>query len=80
MSCSSYRHASVGPWVTSVGGTTSESPEIAASISGGGFSYYFPRPDYQKYAVPTYFQNTEIMYQGKFKFVRSHVQSSPDLV
>ncbi|KAH9035676.1 subtilisin-like protein [Lactarius hengduanensis] len=32
------------PWVTSVGGTT---PEIAASLSGGGFSNYFPRPPYQ---------------------------------
>jgi hypothetical protein len=27
-----------GPWVTAVGGTTKSEPEIAASISGGGFS------------------------------------------
>ncbi|KAI9447256.1 subtilisin-like protein [Lactarius psammicola] len=39
------------PWVTTVGGTTDgltfEGPEVAASLSGGGFSNHFPRPDYQ---------------------------------
>ncbi|KAI9455773.1 hypothetical protein BJY52DRAFT_1121674, partial [Lactarius psammicola] len=37
------RHAFVGPWFTSVGGTESDSPEFAASFSGGGFSGYFLR-------------------------------------
>ncbi|KAH9174042.1 hypothetical protein EDB89DRAFT_623076, partial [Lactarius sanguifluus] len=32
-----------GPWVTSLSGTTNQNPEIAASISSGGFSTYFPR-------------------------------------
>ncbi|KAH7909734.1 peptidase S8/S53 domain-containing protein [Hygrophoropsis aurantiaca] len=41
------------PYVTSVGGTRSI-PEIAASFSGGGFSNYFERPDYQAKAVSTY--------------------------
>ncbi|KAF8266337.1 peptidase S8/S53 domain-containing protein [Lactarius quietus] len=40
-----------GPYVTTVGGTTSKDPEIAASLSGGGFSNYFPRPDYQDKAM-----------------------------
>ncbi|KAF8259694.1 peptidase S8/S53 domain-containing protein [Lactarius quietus] len=40
------------PYVTSVGGTTGgamkepENPEVVAGLSGGGFSNYFPRPDY----------------------------------
>src|SRR5579859_564604 len=41
------------PWVTSVGGTTitrssSSFEEIAWSGSGGGFSRFYPMPDYQK--------------------------------
>ncbi|KAI9450228.1 hypothetical protein BJY52DRAFT_1126047, partial [Lactarius psammicola] len=38
-------------WVTSVGGTTREDPEVTASISGRGFSNCFPRPLYQDNAV-----------------------------
>ncbi|KAJ7639280.1 tripeptidyl peptidase A [Roridomyces roridus] len=34
------------PYVTSVGGTTSI-PEVSAGFSGGGFSDYFSRPEYQ---------------------------------
>ncbi|KAH9001905.1 subtilisin-like protein [Lactarius hatsudake] len=54
------------PWVTSVGGTTSHDPEIAASLSGGGFSNYFPRPPYQAEAVPPFLQSIGNMYQGLF--------------
>ncbi|KAH9068090.1 subtilisin-like protein [Lactarius deliciosus] len=54
------------PWVTSVGGTTSHDPEIAASLSGGGFSNYFPRPLYQAEAVPPFLQTIGNMYQGLF--------------
>lgn len=42
------------PYVTAVGGTTSFSPEIGASLSGGGFSRLFARPDYQKQDVNQY--------------------------
>ncbi|KAH8990968.1 subtilisin-like protein [Lactarius akahatsu] len=42
------------PWVTSVGGTAGHDPEVAASLSGGGFSVYFPRPPYQNNAVLTF--------------------------
>ncbi|KAI9450888.1 hypothetical protein BJY52DRAFT_1191412 [Lactarius psammicola] len=38
-------------------------PEVPASISGGGFSDYFPRPDYQGNAVPLYFQSLGDEYQ-----------------
>ncbi|KAH9057225.1 subtilisin-like protein [Lactarius vividus] len=52
------------PWVTSVGGTTGYNPEVAASLSGGGFSVYFPRPPYQNNAVPTFLQNLGGQYNG----------------
>ena len=42
------------PYVTSVGGTVSVSPEIAWEGSSGGFSKYFPRPSYQEGAVREY--------------------------
>jgi len=43
------------PYVTAVGGTTSSSPEVAASFSGGGFSNYWARPTYQTQVVTNYF-------------------------
>lgn len=39
------------PWVTTVGGTTGNSPEKAWSGSGGGFSSRFGQPSYQTAAV-----------------------------
>ena len=63
-------YAFTGPWVTSVGGTTGAYPEVAAKISGGGFSLYFPRPPYQDLAVPTFLQNIGSQYYGLFKSVR----------
>ncbi|KAF8267312.1 subtilisin-like protein [Lactarius quietus] len=49
------------PYVTSVGGTqggtSDKDPEVAASISGGGFSTHFPRPPYQDNAVTTFLDN-----------------------
>ncbi|KAH9035160.1 peptidase S8/S53 domain-containing protein [Lactarius deliciosus] len=52
------------PWVTSVGGTTGYNPEVAASLSGGGFSVYFPRPPYQSNAVPTFLRTLGGQYNG----------------
>ncbi|KAH9027655.1 subtilisin-like protein [Lactarius hengduanensis] len=45
------------PYVTAVGGTTGLEPEFAASISGGGFSNIFKRPEYQEQAVSTFLQH-----------------------
>ena len=45
------------PYITSVGGTQSISPEIAWTASSGGFSNYFSQPDYQTSAVSTYLDN-----------------------
>ncbi|KAH9015098.1 subtilisin-like protein [Lactarius pseudohatsudake] len=54
------------PWVTSVGGTTGYNPEVAASLSGGGFSVYFPRPPYQNNAVPTFLRSLGGQYYGLY--------------
>ncbi|KAF8914260.1 subtilisin-like protein [Gymnopilus junonius] len=44
------------PFVTAVGGTTNINPEMAVSrfFSGGGFSNFFSRPQYQEKAVAKY--------------------------
>lgn len=42
------------PYITAVGGTQSIEPEIAWVAGSGGFSNYFPRPEYQAAAVSTY--------------------------
>ncbi|KAH8983975.1 peptidase S8/S53 domain-containing protein [Lactarius hatsudake] len=54
------------PYVTAVGGTTSFMPEVAASLSGGGFSEYFMRPLYQRQAVPTFFNGLGRQYSGLY--------------
>ncbi|KAF8260346.1 subtilisin-like protein [Lactarius quietus] len=59
-------------YVTSVGGTTDGtgetrlSPEVAAEISGGGFSNYFERPPYQKEAVLHFLKELGGQYAGMF--------------
>ncbi|KAH9165905.1 subtilisin-like protein [Lactarius sanguifluus] len=55
----------VGPWVTSVGGTK-DCPEVAASLSGGGFSNLFSRPAYQGRAVATYLEHLGGQYDGLY--------------
>ncbi|KAF8266387.1 Pro-kumamolisin, activation domain-containing protein [Lactarius quietus] len=57
------------PWVTTVGGTM-DIPEVAWPHSGGGFSQYFPRPDYQDRAVLTFLQNNGNKHAGLYKYVR----------
>ncbi|KAH9064054.1 subtilisin-like protein [Lactarius vividus] len=54
------------PWVTAVGGTMRYEPEIAASLSGGGFSEYFKRPVYQDEAVTTFLENLGNQYHGLY--------------
>ncbi|KAH9023587.1 peptidase S8/S53 domain-containing protein [Lactarius deliciosus] len=54
------------PYVTAVGGTTSFSPEVAASLSGGGFSEYFARPGYQQPVVSTFLDVLGQQYSGLY--------------
>ncbi|KAH9038759.1 subtilisin-like protein [Lactarius pseudohatsudake] len=54
------------PYLTSVGGTTRHNPEVAASISGGGFSNFFDRPPYQANAAPPFLQTLGDKYKGYY--------------
>ncbi|KAH9020555.1 subtilisin-like protein [Lactarius deliciosus] len=53
------------PYLTAVGGTT-DYPEIAAPLSGGGFSDHFPRPAYQDVAVSAFLERQGIQYSGLY--------------
>ncbi|KAI0766668.1 subtilisin-like protein [Trametes elegans] len=46
------------PYVTAVGATFRVDPEVAINWSGGGFSDYFSRPDYQSAQVDAYLNTT----------------------
>ncbi|KAH8979432.1 subtilisin-like protein [Lactarius akahatsu] len=52
------------PYITSVGGTTQSDPEVAAALSGGGFSNYFRRPAYQNVVVPAFLHSLGNQYDG----------------
>ncbi|KAF8262117.1 peptidase S8/S53 domain-containing protein [Lactarius quietus] len=54
------------PWVTTVGGTKNYRPEIASTVSGGGFSNIFLRPPYQDRDVNTFLQNLGTQYRGLY--------------
>ncbi|KAH8995552.1 subtilisin-like protein [Lactarius hatsudake] len=54
------------PYLTAVGGTTKYDPEVAAPISGGGFSDYFPRPVYQDVAVSAFLDRQGTQYAGLY--------------
>ncbi|KAH9061986.1 subtilisin-like protein [Lactarius vividus] len=54
------------PYLTAVGGTTNYDPEVAAPLSGGGFSDYFPRPVYQDVAVSAFLKRQSTMYAGLY--------------
>ncbi|KAF8268680.1 subtilisin-like protein [Lactarius quietus] len=50
------------PYVTSVGGTKSIGPEVAAEFSSGGFSNFFKRPPYQDKAMKDFFDELGSQY------------------
>ncbi|KAH9020536.1 subtilisin-like protein [Lactarius deliciosus] len=54
------------PYVTAVGGTTEYDPEVAAPLSGGGFSDHFPRPAYQDVAVSAFLERQGTQYAGLY--------------
>ncbi|KAI9443540.1 subtilisin-like protein [Lactarius indigo] len=54
------------PYITTVGGTTDYDPEVAAPISGGGFSDHFPRPVYQDVAVSAFLERQGTQYAGLY--------------
>jgi hypothetical protein len=54
-------------------------PEVALSLSGGGFSAYFSRAWYQEKTVPLFLKNLGDQYAGNFKYVRSRGLTQPIL-
>ncbi|KAH9165054.1 subtilisin-like protein [Lactarius sanguifluus] len=69
------------PWVTSVGGTeggtdSEKNPEVAADVSGGGFSEYFKRPDYQENDMAIFFETLGNQYYG---FYNATSRGFPDV-
>ncbi|KAJ7195123.1 family S53 protease [Mycena pura] len=54
------------PFVTSVGGSTGLPPQTAASLSGGGFSNFFPVPTYQLGATTAYIESIGNQYAGLY--------------
>ncbi|KAH9941656.1 subtilisin-like protein [Epithele typhae] len=54
------------PYVTAVGSTTGQGPEVAASFTSGGFSNLFARPAYQDGAVAGYLAAQGATYAGRF--------------
>ncbi|KAH9168478.1 tripeptidyl peptidase I, isoform CRA_e [Lactarius sanguifluus] len=52
------------PYLTIVGGTTEYDPEVAAPLSGGGFSDYFPHLVYQDVAVSAFLERHGTQYAG----------------
>ncbi|KAH8987048.1 subtilisin-like protein [Lactarius akahatsu] len=54
------------PWVTSVGGTVGHDPEVGLSMSGGGFSMHFTRPDYQEGMVAPFLGSIDSQYAGLY--------------
>ncbi|POS84740.1 hypothetical protein EPUL_005029 [Erysiphe pulchra] len=47
------------PFVTTIGATYRVAPEIAVSFSGGGFSDFFPRPEYQDKTITEYLESVD---------------------
>ncbi|KAH9005361.1 subtilisin-like protein [Lactarius deliciosus] len=54
------------PYITAIGGTTDYDPEVAAPLSGGGFSDHFPRPVYQDIAVSAFLERLGTQYTGLY--------------
>ncbi|KAI0327739.1 subtilisin-like protein [Cubamyces sp. BRFM 1775] len=54
------------PYVTSVGGTDNYDPEEGWFASSGGFTNYFPTPDYQKAAVSAWLEKYGSQNAGRY--------------
>ncbi|KAH9020559.1 subtilisin-like protein [Lactarius deliciosus] len=54
------------PYLTAIGGTKDYDPEVAAALSGGGFSDHFPRPVYQDVAVSAFLERQGTQHAGLY--------------
>jgi tripeptidyl-peptidase-1 len=66
------------PWVTTVGGTTGNSPESAWSSGGGGFSEVFGRPAYQNATVNKWLTG-DSTHSAVAKYFNSSGRAYPDI-
>jgi len=66
------------PWVTTVGGTTGNSPESAWSYGGGGFSEIFGRPSYQNATVNNWLA-TDKTHNGVTSYFNASGRAYPDI-
>lgn len=66
------------PWVTTVGGTTGQSPESAWTDSGGGFSDLFGQPSYQASAVDAWLAD-DTTHSSVTKYFNSSGRAYPDV-
>ncbi|KAL1652679.1 hypothetical protein SLS61_004659 [Didymella pomorum] len=66
------------PWVTTVGGTTGNSPENAWSSGGGGFSEVFGRPSYQD-AVVSKWLTSDTTHSTVKNYFNSSGRAYPDI-
>lgn len=66
------------PWVTTIGGTTGNSPEAAWSSGGGGFSEIFGRPSYQDAAVSNWL-SADTTHAGVTKYFNASGRAYPDI-
>lgn len=66
------------PWVTTVGGTTGQSPESAWTDSGGGFSDLFGQPSYQADAVNAWLSD-DTTHDSVTSYFNSSGRAYPDV-
>ncbi|KUJ09482.1 subtilisin-like protein [Mollisia scopiformis] len=66
------------PWVTTVGGTTGNSPEAAWTGSGGGFSEVFGQPSYQTAAVNSWL-TTDTTHTANNAYFNKTGRAYPDV-
>lgn len=66
------------PWVTTIGGTTGNSPESAWSSGGGGFSEIFGRPSYQNATVNNWLA-TDTTHTAVTPYFNASGRAYPDI-
>lgn len=64
------------PFVTTVGATYHVAPEIAVPFSGGGFSDFFPRPEYQDSTIEAYLKSADPAFKN---FYNTSGRAYPDI-
>ena len=66
------------PWVTVVGGTSGNSPEVAWTDGGGGFSEIFGRPSYQNTKISSWL-TTDKTHASVAKYFNASGRAYPDV-